>query len=248
MSPELTVMPATLVTQQPPTFTLLQQALQLKLPVADVQAWMDLYEREQAKLAVQQFAAALSAAQAEMPCIVKDAENTHTRSRYARLETIVHDIKPVYTSKGLSLSFEQEPCPLEGHIRVRADLRHEAGHIQQYRVDMPKDGLGSKGGVIAMNALQAVGSTMAYCRRYLVCMIFDLVIAGQDLDGNDPGSFITPEQVGQINDLIKLIPDLDFTRFKAWAQVKELDELRVAQFPMVMTELRRRAKQNGGKP
>jgi hypothetical protein len=70
--------------------------------------------------------------------------------------------------------------------------------------------------------------------------------------GLDFGSFVTPDQVGQINDLIKQIeggPDF-FRRFmewvKSWSGTDNLAEIRVAQLPVVMTELRRRAKQNGG--
>lgn len=229
MPDEVVHVPAEAPPRPTGTLALLERALELKLTAADLGAWMDLHERSEAAKAKAAFACALSAAQAKMPCIVKDAENTHTRSRYARLETIIHDIKPVYTGEGLSLSFEPEPCPVEGHIRVRADLRHEAGHLQQYRVDMPKDGKGSQGNQNAMNALQAVGSTMAYARRYLVCLIFDLVIAGQDLDGNDNPECIGPGQKKELEDLIAR-SGADVQRFLVWAKIEKVEQMRVADF------------------
>lgn len=226
------------------TLALLERALELKLTAADLGAWMDLHERAEAKRAAALFAQALSAAQAEMPCIVKDATNSHTKSKYARLETITHDIKPVYTKHGLSLSFEPEPCPTEGFIRVRADLRHDAGHLQTYRVDMPKDGKGSQGNANAMNPLQASGSTFSYARRYLVCMIFDLVVAGEDLDGNDV-QFIGPGQIQELNDGLEA-SGVKLAAFLQWLALESLDQMPVREFANAVGYLQRKARQTGG--
>jgi hypothetical protein len=211
------------------TLALLERALELKLTAADLSAWMDLHERSEAAKAKAAFACALSAAQSEMPCIVKDAENKFLGTKYARLETIVHDIKPVYTRHGLSLSFEQEECQKPGFIRVRADLRHDAGHLQQYRVEMPLDGSGSQGGKSGMNPLQAHGSTFQYARRYLTCLIFDLVIAGQDLDGNFDAECIGPGQKKELEDLIAR-SGADLQRFLVWAKIEKIEQMRVADF------------------
>ena len=38
----------------------------------------------------------------------------------------------------------------------------------------------------ARSAIQAVGSSISYLRRYLTCMIFNVVVRNEDKDGNAP--------------------------------------------------------------
>lgn len=183
---------------------------------------MDLAERWKKARAEEEFATAMRDCQEAMPVVVKDAQNKHTNSRYARLEEVNKTIKPCYTGHGFSVSFGEADCPTAGMVRITADVRHSGGHSAPYRIDVPLDGIGSQGKANAMNAVQAKGSTVAYGRRYLICMIFNVTIADEDTDGqqdaDDPR--LTGTQIETINNLLADLEDLkqpaDFHKFIAY--------------------------------
>lgn len=183
---------------------------------------MDLAERWKAARAVEEFSEAMRTCQQEMPVVVKDAKNEHTRSRYARLEEVNKVIKPAYTKHGFSVSFGELQDAPEGMVRILADVRHSGGHSAPYRVDMPLDGVGSQGKANAMNPVQARGSTISYAKRYLLCMIFNVTIADEDTDGqrdeDDPR--LTSTQIETINNLLEDLKGLnapaDYERFLAY--------------------------------
>lgn len=132
------------------------------------------------------FYAAMSAVESELPAIVRDADNNHTKSKYARLESINAAITPVYTRHGLSLSFGTEDCPTPGEIRTVCDIMHKAGHSARRHIDLPPDGIGM-GGKTNKTDVHARGSTLSYSRRYLTLLIFNVQIANEDDDGNASG-------------------------------------------------------------
>lgn len=128
----------------------------------------------------------MSACQSEMPQVERDAENEQTHSWYTRLETLSDAAVPVYTKHGFSLSFDEEDSPKEGHIRVVCYCSHKAGHTRKYRGDVPLDIAGIKGNV-NKTPTHAFGSTKSYGRRYLTLDIFNIVMKGEDDDGNAGG-------------------------------------------------------------
>ncbi len=163
---------------------------------------MDLQERWEKNQAVKAFNAALVSAQREMPTVVKDAENKHTKSRYALRETIQRAIKPVYTQHGFALSFSTEDCPRDGHIRIVCEIVHEGGDIRTKQFDIPLDGEGSKGGASAMNKPQATGSTYAYGCRYATMLLFNVTVAGEDDDAQGKRLALTSGQIQALNLMI----------------------------------------------
>lgn len=129
-----------------------------------------------------QFVRAMAAAQGEMVPIVRDAPNDQTNSRYARLETIDGLIRPVYIRHGFCLSFNS--APIEGtDTRILCDVAHAGGHIKPYQLDAPLDTSGPRGAP-NKTPLHGLGSTVSYLRRYLTCMIFNVILKNEDDDGN----------------------------------------------------------------
>lgn len=169
---------------------------------------LSMQERILDRQAEQAFAAAMNAAQAKMPRVVKRKKNDQTHSNYAPLEDIIEECSPVWTDNGFSLSFGEEACPKERHLRLICDVRHRDGHCVRYWIDLALDDAGLRG---SANKTQthASGSTISYARRYLTCMIFHIP-TGDDNDGNGPPrspvaealGTITPEQGKQLRDLI----------------------------------------------
>jgi hypothetical protein len=183
---------------------------------------MALAERWKEARAKEEFAVAMRACQEAMPVVVKDAKNLHTKSRYARLEEVNRVVKPCYTAHGFSISFGEADCPVEGHVRIIANVRHAGGCTEQYRIDMPMDGKGSQGSASAMNAPQAKVSTTTYGQRRLECMIFNVTVADEDTDGNvaSEGELLTSAQIETINQLISELREMaapfDHERFLAF--------------------------------
>ena len=160
------------------------------------------YDADEARKA---FHAAFAACQAQIPAVVKNKRNEHTRSMYADLAAIEQAAMPIIARHGLSVRFYPVLSTLDGHYGVDCVVSHEKGHSETYHADVPMDGAGQKGGT-NKTATHAFGSTMTYGRRYLMCMIFN--IATGDDDGNsstkaDTGNAnITEDQFRQLQDLI----------------------------------------------
>jgi hypothetical protein len=151
-----------------------------------LQALIDMHRAAQQQSAEQQFNAAMSRAQSKMRRIAADSNNPQTRSKYASYAAIDREIRPIYTEEGFSMTFTTEPSSLDAHVTIVCFLSHAEGFTRTYRIDMPNDGKGAKGGDV-MTKTHATGSATTYGRRYLVGMIWNLAI-GEDTDGNMPPS------------------------------------------------------------
>jgi hypothetical protein len=149
----------------------------------------ELIDRE----AAQAFNDAIARAQANVEPIAKDRRNDHTKSMYATLAAINEAITPIYSAEGLAVSFDtfsperdkDLPQLPQGWVRVIAIVSHRGGHSRKYHLDGLLDDAG-KDGTKNKTGIQAMGSTVSYLRRYLICMIFNVATA-DDKDGNSQG-------------------------------------------------------------
>jgi ERF superfamily len=115
--------------------------------------------------------------------------------RYAPLEEIDKHLRPLLTEEEMDLSYSDEPCE-GGGILIRGRLKHlPGGHYEDSFMPAPPDTTGGKSNV------QAVGSTNSFLRRYVTCNIFNIVVVGDDDDGN--GGTIDDAQTKTIVELIK---------------------------------------------
>jgi len=164
---------------------------------------LGLQERYLSRQAEVAFNAAMQAAQAELPQVLRDARNPQTNSKYAKLETVSKVMNPVITSHGFSLSFGTDVSPMPDHYRITCDLSHAAGHTRHYHADVPADATGMKGAP-NKTPTHAFGSTMSYGRRYLKLLIFD-VATTDDNDGNATvrQPLVTEQQIAVIEGLIE---------------------------------------------
>jgi hypothetical protein len=129
------------------------------------------------------FNQAMADAQSEMLPVVRDAKNSHLGNKYAKLETIDAAMRPIYTRHGFSVRFGSAPAPTEGYIRITCTVAHAGGYFEENYLDAPIANLGSQGGRTATTCVQAVGSAVTYLRRYLLGMVFNIVLADEDDDG-----------------------------------------------------------------
>jgi hypothetical protein len=115
--------------------------------------------------------------------------------KYAPLEEIDKHLRPLLAEEEMDLSYSEEPAE-GGGIRIRGRLKHLlGGYYEDSFLSAPPDITGGKSNV------QAVGSTNSYLRRYVACNIFNIVVVGDDDDGN--GGTIDEAQSKTILALIK---------------------------------------------
>ena len=104
-------------------------------------------------------------------------------------------MRPLLADEEMDLSYSDEPLE-SGGIVVRGRLKHlPSGHYEDSFMPAPLETTGSK------SQVQAVGSTNSFLRRYVLCNIFNIVVVGDDDDGN--GGTIDEAQTQTILDLIK---------------------------------------------
>ncbi len=146
---------------------------------------MAMHERMVARDAETAFNEAMTACQADVRQIAADAENPQTRSRYATYAQLDRYLRPIYTTHGFALSFDEGESTKPEHVRVVCYVSHVRGFTRTYHRDMPADGKGAKGGDV-MTKTHAAGAAGSYGARYLLKGIFNVAIGEYDVDGNDP--------------------------------------------------------------
>jgi hypothetical protein len=160
------------------------------IDITKLQALLDMQRQVAQDRSKRMFNSAMADAQAEMLPVVRDAMNTHTKSKYARLETIDGQMRPIYTAHGFSVRYGSQPCPREGWMRITITISHSGGHWEENYLDAPPDDVGARGNV-NKTPIMSVGSSVTYLRRYLLCMSFNIVLADDlapDDDGQSSGS------------------------------------------------------------
>lgn len=186
------------------------------------------HAREDADIAAKRaYFKAMSACQSELPVVVKNKANDHTKSNYADLAAIEEQAMPVIHKHGFAVSFQPDGYNERGELRILWEISHEEGHARNGVGEIPVDGAGSQGKV-NKTGTQAFGSTATYGRRYLLCMLFN-ISTGDDRDGNAiangrAGDLITAEQRDELQGLIERlgwnVPD-----YCAWLEIDALTDL-----------------------
>lgn len=166
-----------------PDMTMLERLMRdTSIDVGKVERFMALMERRELKLAEQKFTTAMALAQEEMGPVRADATNPETHSQYATYQALDRALRPVYVRHGFAPSFNTEPSDKPDEVLVVCELSHVGGHRREYRIPMPADGKGPKGGAV-MSRTHATGSAISYGMRYLTKMIWNIPVETDD-DGN----------------------------------------------------------------
>lgn len=156
---------------------------------------MAMHERMQAVSASAAFNTAMAEMQCELPSIAERGKG-HGTVRYATLEDINDVIKPIMQKYGFAVSFKVEHA--QAGISVTGILMHRQGHREQTTMLLPTDTSGSK------NAVQAVGSSTSYGKRYVLCALLNISTRGEDDDGYaaTPTATITEQQAKSVRALL----------------------------------------------
>lgn len=131
------------------------------------------------------FNAAKALMLAELPTIIEKARGDKDIT-YAPLEDIVEPIRPVLAKHGFALSHRTE-WPDKTTVKVIGVLTHRDGHSEESVFQTAADQTGSK------NAIQALGSSVSYGRRYTTNDLLCIVTRRQDDDGQKAGNGQRPD-------------------------------------------------------
>lgn len=172
-------------------------------PACDIEKMerlMAMHERMQAASASAAFNAAMADMQCDLPSIAERGSG-HGTIKYATLEDINDVVKPIMQRHGFAVSFKVEHA--QAGISVTGVLMHKAGHREETTMLLPSDTSGSK------NAVQAVGSSVSYGKRYVMSALLNITTRGEDDDGLAavPTANVTAAQASAINALLARCSD-----------------------------------------
>jgi len=159
-----------------------------------------MQERVQDRQATISFNSALAEMQPKLPVIserggIKDRSG-NVQSTYALWEDVNEAIRPLLAEHGFALRFRVERG--QDQISVTGILSHRDGQSEETTLTLPTDTSGSK------NAVQAVGSSTSYGKRYTAFALLNITSTGEDDDGQKGGDE-HPISVKQYDELQKLI-------------------------------------------
>lgn len=209
-------------------------AMDPNVDIDKMERLLQMQERIMARDAKAAFDAAFAAMQQELPVIterggIKD-RNGNVQSKYALWEDINEAIKPILARHGFGISFRTGKR--DGHIVVTGVLSHREGHREETEMELPSDTSGNK------NAVQAVGSSTSYGKRYTAGALLNLTSRGEDDDGKAAGAeTITEKQVLDLRDLIAEV-GADEEKFLAIGKLKCLEDIHPANYDKAVQWLR----------
>jgi len=159
-----------------------------------------MQERISDRQAVVAFNSALAELQPQLPVISErggiKARDGSVQSTYALWEDVNEAIRPVLAAHGFALRFRVDRQA--DQISVTGILSHREGHSEETTLSLPTDTSGSK------NAVQAVGSSTSYGKRYTAFALLNITSTDEDDDGR-AASADHPISVKQYDELGKMI-------------------------------------------
>jgi len=171
-------------------------AMDPNIDVDKLERLMELYQKGKAQSAKEMFFAAFSKMQSELPAIERKGRG-HQSVTYAKNDDIQEAVRPVLERHGFSLSFRTE-FP-ERRVRIVTVLAHAGGHEERTEFIADADTSGSK------NAIQALGSTISYGKRYGTAALLNITTTDErDDDGASSGK---PEPPKNYDDLMAAFED-----------------------------------------
>lgn len=205
--------------------------------VEKLERLMGLYERINDRGAKAAYFTALSEMQDQLPSIDERGEIKigNGSQKYALWEDINKAIKPILTQHGFALSFRTGQN--DNKITVTGVLSHKGGHSEETTIHLPSDTSGSK------NAVQAVGSSTSYGKRYTTAALLNLTSGGEDDDGKmGGGGFVTSDQAQTLRDLISKTGS-NIERFCRHFKIESVPDLPAAKYQTAIEMLKSKVGQ-----
>lgn len=220
-------------------------AMDPNVDVEKLERLLALQERYLADQRRTAFRAALARLQEKLPQITKmgtiQDRDGRARNRFAKIEDIDVAIRPMYTAEGFAFSFDSK-SGAGGMIEYTATLSHRDGHEETKTLSLPVDNGAGR------NAVQSVGSTTSYAKRYLLGMHLNLVTRDEDDDGAG-GSGNEPITAAQVAELRARLEESGGNpeRFCKWLGVEDVAQVRLSQYGRALKFLEEKKRQRGAR-
>jgi len=189
----------------------------------------------------QEYGESMARAQGAIQIVSRNKMNDHTKSQFADIAAVHAEAKPCWTKEGFSVSSYKYDAEKDGYIGICCEVRHSGGHQETYRDVWPLDIAGS-GGKVNKTAIQAMGSTMQYARRYTEMMIFD-VSTSDDNDGQAL-EFIDIETAAWIKGELQTLR-INVKAFCGYLKCKDVDSMSEKQLPAAKTFIKEKRAERG---
>lgn len=202
---------------------------------------LTMYERIMARNAEMAFNSAFAEMQSEMPVITENGQikiGNEVRSKYALFEDINDTVKPILKTHGFAVTFKTKT--VESGITVTAILMHKDGHREDTEMTLQADTSGSK------NAVQGVGSSVSYAKRYGLLALLNITTRGEDDDGQSGGAkLITESEQATLKALMEEVKQdegkfFTYASSKAKRQIKKLSEIPAGLYPELVKSLEKK--------
>lgn len=240
--PEASPPPAANLTPMQMAYQLIQQGADL----GSVKEMLAVSKELAADQARRAFDAALSAAKAEIPVILKNRTvgydhkdgSGQTSYRHEDMGEIARTVDPILSKHGLSYRFRTS-SEIGQPIVVTCIVAHRDGHAEENTLTAGRDDSGKK------NALQQVGSTITYLQRYTLKAALGLAAAADD-DGKSVGAAnaISEEQRAELERMLTEA-GASIDEFCAYAKIETLADLPAAKFEVAKQRILNRKKGAG---
>ncbi len=150
---------------------------------------------------------------------------------YAKMEDIDAAIRPLYVEKGFSVSWNSE-LVFDGKMICVTGTFASHGHLETRQMTAPIDGSGGK------NAVQGHASTIAYLKRQISKMFWNLIEKGADKDGAEISKLkpITQEQADSIRDVLAETKS-NVPAFLKLLKVERIEDIRAGQLKEAWVQL-----------
>lgn len=201
-----------------------------QISVEKIEALWRMQQQAEDRRAAQEFDAAMIDAQADVQALAWDKLNLTNNSRNVSYPKIDKMLRPVREKYGFTQSYDTEPGPTPDIVLACCDVAHRGGHRRRYRLPMPIDPNGPKGGGV-MTRPQAVSSGMSYSMRNLAKMIWNIpmLVDKDDTDGNIPYETITKNQAADLRALAEETKS-DLKKFCDYYKIDSIENLPVSSY------------------
>lgn len=207
-----------------------------QVDVAKMQALLDMKFKLEDRDREDAFNRALATVQPKLPIIprlgtikVKGVE----RSKFARLEDVIAQTRPLLTESGIGVTFfEQDGDPKLGLVIVM-EVRHASGYVKPVSRRLPVDVNDYR------TNIQNHQSTISYAKRTMYVDFFGIVTEDTDKDGNET-SKVSEEDLRKIDDLVEAT-GTNVQQMLQMYQVERLVDLTVPNAKGALMMLRQKA-------
>lgn len=196
---------------------------------------LQMRDRAVAQEAEKQFNIAMSRLQSILPRVYRSSKSD--KGKYADLEAIDIATRDPITAHGFAESYGTAESHIPEHYRVTCLLSHVEGFSRPYQADMPISMKGPKGNDV-MTPVHAFGSAMSYGRRYLKCLIFNIVLTNEDDNGKKTSQAdaftVSNDQIEEIRQLLTATKSNE-AKFLEVMKVSAIENILESKFDYVMT-------------